>query len=225
MNTLKTPTFVPLVLALLGLLSSYFLYKSFSLDSLEIENVGALFLTLIFVALVIERAVEVFITNSFGEEEAALAAPRRLLERKLQFASEETERELKRVLTGVENAEARRARDVAVAQLRVDAKEARDGIAEWKAQSQAARDALKARKARTAAMATTLLGAAAATAGVRVLEGLTTADLRAEGALAPNQIHVFIFVDVVLTALLLAGGAEGIHNLVKDFLAKRDDLV
>ncbi len=38
------------------------------------------------------------------------------------------------------------------------------------------------------------------------------------------QLGVFRFADILLTALLLAGGADGIHQLVKNFLSTRNEL-
>lgn len=75
------------------------------------------------------------------------------------------------------------------------------------------------------AFATALgFGLAAAVAGVRALGAFAIADpgkTAFQGA-DPKQQSVFIAVDILLSALLLAGGANGIHSVVNAFTSYFD---
>jgi hypothetical protein len=117
------------------------------------------------------------------------------------------------------------AKEKALADLRADVSTAREELVERKRVARPGMEDIVGRKAASAAAMATLLGAAVAAAGVRVLDPFMTPDGAGITGSAPGfQLDFLRFVDVVLTALLLAGGADGIHQILKDFLKKRNDL-
>ena len=214
--------------------SAYHGFVEVNLDQLEAAEVGTLFLTLIFVALVIERAVEVYINNRYGVEELQESRGIRLARQKLALEEQALAAEAARQVPAGGDATAtlilEDKRD-AVAEARRRVQEARDKVRSEKEAARAKLDDVSTRKAAAAGALATVLGVAASAAGVRVLGQFLPVD-QASGALtgplaaadAKFQLACFRFVDVVLTALLLAGGADGIHQIVKDFLKKKEDL-
>lgn len=87
---------------------------------------------------------------------------------------------------------------------------------------QAAQDSLDEYRGKTRQYAFLLLlcfGLAAAMAGVRAIQPLYTVTVQSPGE---NQGSVFGAVDVVVTALMLAGGANGIHSIMSMFLSYID---
>ncbi|MEO1688431.1 MAG: hypothetical protein AAFU61_11050, partial [Pseudomonadota bacterium] len=188
-------------------------FEAFDFDKLSGANVGALFLTAIFTALVIERAVEVFVNTRFGAEEAKLKRPLLELSRDLTRLNEAKDAEMSRYVDPTAAGDAARAaRDDRIDTLRERSDATRLRLNDMEREQSPALSELQLKKQRSAAAMAMLLGGAAAGVGVRVLEGLTSAELRGDGGLDDFQLALFAFVDVVLTALLLAGGADGIHQ-------------
>ena len=66
-------------------------------------------------------------------------------------------------------------------------------------------------RARVAQMASFALGLCVALVGLRVLGQFLPTD----AALPPSQLAAFRFVDVIVTTLVLAGGAEGMHRIAR----------
>lgn len=126
-----------------------------SLAGLTPTDIVTRFLGLVFIALVIERAVEIYIKNRF---QGAPASP-----------------------------------------------------------------GLKAAKRRAAANASLLLSLAVAVSGLRVLAQFLPGGPDTALANVALQAMVFDAVDIVLTCLLLSGGADGMHHLVKGFLSETDE--
>jgi len=231
-----------------------------SLRPLESADLGTVFLTLIFTALVIERAVEVFVNNRYDPEEMQIERGIRAARQRLTILREELDAEVARDLPRGADAKAVTAavddKQRAVTVLRSAVEAARDKLVTEKVAALDGQIDLGTRKAAAAGAVATVLGVIAAAAGVRVLgqflpmdesgvkitgplaqtcagiaDTLTaTTDTTAKEALIDSckaaewQLTAFRFADVLLTALLLAGGADGIHQLVKDFLSKKDDL-
>ncbi len=199
-----------------------------SLDQTKIENIGILFVTLILVAAVIERAVEVYINNRYEPKEQENAKQANRLAQKLTLYESALEVENSRIIAPGADDSINAAHDAEVTKLRKTIDTIRTDLL-------AARDIafengmpITAMKTAEAAAAATLLGLIAASAGIRVLGQFLPTDANGAitGALAETdmQLQWFRIADVMLTALLLAGGADGIHNLVKGVLGKKKEL-
>jgi hypothetical protein len=83
-----------------------------------------------------------------------------------------------------------------------------DALAQSAAQS--ALDEFKAQTQRYAFLASSVLSLCASLVGVRAIQAL----LATPSASVPVPSHGFMIFDVVLTSLLLAGGSDGIHQVV-----------
>ena len=205
-------------LFILAVLATSLGFREVRFIATTIDQIGALVLTLALVAVVIERAVEVFVSKSYDPEKLRVTRPVARAEAKLAKAekllAEERERRhgSTRVPTDAEEAEFQQLIQVAQhAQQQCDAAE--DGA--WQPLSR-----LKASKLRAASYLSLLLGALASFSGVRVLGQFLPVDAQGNlsGSLALStqvlQLGAFRLTDSVLSALLLAGGAAGIHRMV-----------
>ena len=205
-------------LFILAVLATSLGFREVRFIATTIDQIGALVLTLALVAVVIERAVEVFVSKSYDPEKLRVTRPVARADAKLAKAekllAEERERRhgSTRVPTDAEEAEFQQLIQVAQhAQQQCDAAE--DGA--WQPLSR-----LKASKLRAASYLSLLLGALASFSGVRVLGQFLPVDAQGNlsGSLALStqvlQLGAFRLTDSVLSALLLAGGAAGIHRMV-----------
>lgn len=185
------------------------------LDQVSMAAVGKVLVTLAFVALVIERAVEVYVTNTFEPRKARLRRGITLAEGRLQIAEKAVANEMRR------QAAAAGAPDAGALEMFRDREAtAREGLDRAKADALDDLADHRARKMRWAGGAATLLSLMAAAVGVRVLEpllhGAAGADpaetfAQTAGAL---QLTAFRAADTLLTAFVLAGGADGIHKII-----------
>ena len=114
--------------------------------------------------------------------------------------------------------------DATLAKLRGEADAARRELSRLRRESAGELVALKSRKAGVSAIVATVLGAAAAAVGLRVLEGLAPEGLEAALGGGATQLFWLRGVDVTLTALLLAGGADGLHRILGQVLRRRREL-
>ena len=83
---------------------------------------------------------------------------------------------------------------------------------------------LRAAKLRAASVLSLTFGALASVSGVRVLgQFVPTRDEKIIGVLADSalQLDAFRVTDALLTALVLAGGADGIHRMISSFRSFR----
>lgn len=197
-------------------------FVEISLEQLESGDILTLLLTAIFVALVIERAVEVYANNLFDPERAKIRLNASVIESNLAFKERALQTELARtqpdtnVVANLRNLIATAQRDLVAETEKIEPK-----LAEF-----------RRRKAAYAASLATVLGLAASIVGVRVLgQFIPMDDAGISGELgrmlsagdeatrkaAQFQLGALHFVDVVLTTALLAGGADGIHQIIKRF--------
>ena len=89
------------------------------------------------------------------------------------------------------------------------------------------REELGTEKAAFAATTATVLGGLVALTGTTVLsEFVDISSISAANKFLGlfDQIQFFVAVDVLFTALILAGGSDGIHQIVKGFLSARDEM-
>ncbi len=211
--------------------AAYLDFSEISLTGLGAQDLATKFLSLAFMALVIERAVEIYIKNRFSDEEATLKQSARIAAtsvRTYKDALQATAAAIVPAISTEETAAAVTAKYDHVAALQDKLETARTQLLQAKGEAEPALQELHARKKRAATIAALLLSLAVAIVGLRVLAQfipagtLQTVEATVKGAYQAQAFHA---IDIILTALLLSGGADGIHQLVKDFLKDRDELL
>ncbi len=196
------------------------------LADVGIEKVTNVLVTLIFVALLIERAVEVFISPHTGIEKQRL----RDLQEKLRTGATALRTEIEKArAAGLANpADATMVQNLVQLETQLATNLAED------ARHEAGIAADNRRTQRIALGISIPLSFAAALAGLRTLSAFLPVELRdAEGLVVAAgtsgasqvivgvndvQLGLFTAIDVVLTAGLLAGGADGIHQVLDRFI-------
>ncbi|MGB0506948.1 MAG: hypothetical protein ACPGGK_12200 [Pikeienuella sp.] len=240
-TSLKVYGYVSILVALaLTIFGAVAAAKSLTMDQLGGAKLGTVFMMLIFVALIIERAVEVFVTNSYAIEELDITRATRLKRRELEAENSALQAKMEMVIPEANEAvKAARIEMLQEQQELVSTK--REELNKLLNDNADKLDGFAMRKAAFAAMLTTAFGAFAALAGVRTLEqfvdpgqigklpvtsesatSMVTDPLIIEGTW---QALVFTGTDIFLTAMLLAGGADGIHKVVKAFLPTRKSML
>ena len=219
--------------AVVAFLAARYGFVPIDLQQLTAERLGTLFLTLIFAALVIERAVEVYVNNVFNRPRDDLLARQWQLEEQWKQTIKAIENETKRVLDATEQGREAVGTQAALEKLRLRADDLHEKLADERVARGPELIALRAKKGAVAAVVATTLGVAVAAAGLRIFDQLATKELPVtlvDGAtrmvplLAENQLTVFRAVDVAVTALLLAGGADGIHKVLNRFLSQQQSI-
>ena len=218
----KLATWFGVALLVLSTLAAVFGFEEVQFSSNSFEQIGTLFLTLILVALVIERAVEVYVSKRFDPEKLRVRRPLTRAEARLTKAekalAEERERRQGSSRQPTPEDQAYMNQLVQAVHDAHDALDAADE-ATWLPLSK-----LRASKVRSANALSVVAGALAAVSGVRVLGQFVPMEQGAiVGALADHalQLHMFRITDTFLTALVLAGGADGIHKMVSGFKSFR----
>lgn len=193
------------------------------LDAVDLENVtathvGEVFLTLIFVALLIERATEVYVNTSLEPDKQArlegvhaaaanVRGARAALE--LERSSRAPRDTLLAAMEGTLT-EALKKQDAAVEGSKSSLREVRNRIS------------------RNALIVAAMLGVLVAVAGIRALSPFLPGPPGSPGSVQEGlQDSLFAAVDVLVTGALLAGGADGLHKIVERFLqfaGKKNDL-
>lgn len=195
------------------------------------------FLFLVLIALIIERAVEVYINNAFYQKEMDASSKVRVQKRKVAFLEEaiKAEQKISSEAVGPQSVGLMEMSAGAIGELRAQLGETRAAKIEADSDTLEARMTVQQEKALRSSIAATVLGAAVAAAGVHTLSAFVDVDCIAKVAAASGgapvcqaldgmQRQFFNAADIVVTALLLAGGADGIHQIVKDFLKVRKEL-
>lgn len=214
-----------LALLAMAIIATALGFKELQFDSTSFAQIGTLLLTLALVAVVIERAVEVYVAKRYDPEKQRIRRPLTRAEAKLAKAEEALteERERRHGSSRAVTADDEEYMQELLKNVD-DAREAVDGADEqtWLQLSK-----VRAGKIRAASFLSLTFGALASFSGVRVLgqfvqmEGGDLAGALAESAL---QLHAFRVTDAVLTALVLAGGADGIHKMISSFKSFRSSV-
>lgn len=224
--------FTPVVLIGAAIIAAVFLqFTPISLTGLAAADIGTKFLSLTFMALVIERSVEIYVKNRFGTREAELKQPIRVASRAVRAHRGALEAASAAIVpttaNAVENEAAVATKYDAVKGLQQSLSEARDAHLKATEGAEAALQTLKTEKKRAATIASLVLSLAVAIVGLRILAQFVPADTFKNVAAAVNgtgQLQTFHTIDILITTLLLSGGADGIHQLVNGFLGDRDEL-
>ena len=194
----------------------------------SLENIGALLLTLAIVATVIERAVEVYVARRYDAEKIRLGRPLARAQANAAKAekllAEERERR-----EGSSN-QVERERDEHMLKLLEAVENAQKKVEEIDEQTWLPLSKFRTRKLFAANILALSFGALASFAGVRVLGQFLPmgADGQLIGFMATSaaavQLEIFRAVDTILTALVLAGGADGIHKMISSFKSFRSSV-
>ena len=212
-------------LVVLSILAAAFGFKEVQFSSNSFEQVGTLVLTLILVALVIERAVEVYVSKRFDAEKLRVRRPLTRAEATLAKAEKALTEERER-RQGSTRAPTQQDLDY-MNQLVDDARSAHTAVDAADEQTWLNLSKLRAIKVRSASVLSVVLGALASVSGVRVLgQFVPMQDGELIGALAESafQLDMFRVTDTLMTALVLAGGADGIHKMVSRFRSFRSPM-
>jgi hypothetical protein len=196
-------TFLVMTIATVGAIVAFIwagALPATSMIGVEVGKVGTILTSLIFVALLIERAVEVFISPTSGIAKEALKSEQATLADRIKR----------------EQAALDAARNPGVGLAPDDnaAKAAAEALARSVARDKEIVDAVAAADRQTQKVALSFsipISFLAALAGLR-----TIGNLMPPGQDAQQQL--FVALDVVLTAGLLAGGADGIHKILDRFI-------
>lgn len=215
--TMALLTLAIIVATLLG-------FREVQLSVTSLEEVGALILTLGFVALVIERAVEVYVSRQYGPQKIRRRRPLTRAEARLEKAERllDEERERRHMMSRNPSQE----EDAHMKELVKNAENAHKEFENAEEKTWLPLSELRTRKLRAASILSLALGVLAALSGIRVLgQFLPIQDGKLVGVLAHAdqgfQLSMFRVTDALLTALLLAGGADGIHKMFASFKSLR----
>lgn len=178
-------------------------------SDLKTADILNLLLAAIFTALIIERAVEVWANGAFGPREQATRSREMVIEGQIAR---------KQKALDAENL--RPAPDVALqAELRAKIRTAGGALLTEIERTAPQLQQLKLEKGAKTATFAVLLGLGASVVGVRTIGQFLPDPIPA--GMDAVQLGLFRFMDVVMTTALLAGGADGIHKLIKPFLDYR----
>ena len=230
------------LIAVLSLLVAAQGYIELSLYKFEATQLGGLFLIVVFAAAAIERAVEVYVKNVFDTEKTALNREIVIARRRVDIADDAVSRETQRQAApgaAVDEAALQTRRDQVLAEqnrLHETIAKQHDPLTQHRRTTAAWATALTvALSFAAAAVGVRLLGqflhVEGSSLGDALEECLTCEpdpipDSPAEEPPTPtctevacerlaSQIYWFRAVDILLTTLVLAGGADGIHQIIK----------
>ena len=213
-----------IALFLLAIAATVLGFREVQFAVTSLEQVAVILLAIGLVAVIIERAVEVYVSKRYDPEKARLRRPLSRAEVKIvkteQALAEERQRRLvsSRSFTTEEQEHLQKLiREAEQARAEYDTADEQTWLPLYK---------LRASKIRTASFLSLAFGALASLCGVRVLgQFLPTENGNISGTLAETsqafQLGAFRVTDVILTALLLAGGADGIHKIISSFKSFR----
>ena len=212
-------------LVVLAVLATGLGFKELQFDSTSFAQIGALLLTLALVAVVIERAVEVYVAKRYDPEKAIARRPLKRAEVRLAKAEQalavERERRQGSSRPSTEDDEGYMKELLDTAQEAQNALDAADEQT-WQPLSK-----VRARKIKAASLLALVFGALASFSGVRVLgQFVPMENGNIVGTLSESvwQLHAFRVTDMLLTALVLAGGADGIHKMISSFKSFRSSI-
>ena len=237
------------LVAIVSLIVADAQFVEIGLERLGGGDIGALLMTVIFTALIIERAVEVYITNAFGPKEDLAGSDIALAARSVELAEEALTAEQKRQAQPGAQPDAEE-----ITRLRTEIAKVRDELLKAKQKAEPVLAKIRRNKGAWAGAVATLLSLAAAAVGIRILGQFLPLDnsgsivgplantcamelvaqskesvdnlseaTRAACEAVDLQLAAFRTADTILTTFVLAGGADGIHKIIKQFISYRSN--
>ena len=211
-----------IALFLLSIAAAALGFRELQFDSTSFAQIGTLVATLALVAIVIERAVEVYVAKRYDPEKVRVRRPLTRAEIKLAMVEKALaeERELRHGSSRPATPEDKQYMQELVQNVH-EAHAALDAADEqtWLPLSK-----VRTNKIRAASFLSLAFGALASFSGIRVLgQFVPMENGQLVGALAEStlQLDAFRVTDALLTALVLAGGADGIHKMISSFKSFR----
>lgn len=225
------PYFAVFVVVIVAAYAASIGFGSMAFEDDLAERVVTHLLALTFFALLIERAVEVIVNNRFLKSEMDVNAPVLKLQREGKMLQAALEMELQQPIPAMTDqaalAAANEAKNETIQHLREQIGTAKRAKIAADQDAMPRREEIGTEKAAFAATTATVLGALVALTGTTVLSEFVTLPGVAVGGKFLgffDQLQFFVAVDVLFTALILAGGSEGIHQIVKGFLSAKDEM-
>ena len=200
---------IVLALAALGLVygAGRLQFVALSLAEVSLTQLGQLLATAAFVALLIERAVELILNWRFGPAEIAIVAP-------LKQAADRNHAQMKMLARDMDLLVSPQDRMTLVDDgLRHSVLNARELLPAQAADTRGRLEDLSLLKKGWATVSAMTLGIGLSLSGFQLLHGALAPQVDLS-TLPPLQANVFSFVDICLTSIVLAGGADGIHRLM-----------
>ena len=212
------------VLLVLAIVATLLGFQEIQFDDTSLNQVGVLLATLALVAIVIERAVEVYVSKRFDPDKARIQRPVERAKAKLEkadklLADERDRRQtLSRDPTDEEKAD--------MLQFVTAAETARAEFERIEEQNWHPLSKVRSDKIRAASSLSLVFGAMASVSGVRVLGQFLPENVggTSDAVAQVFQLGAFRVTDTLLTALLLAGGADGIHKIVSSLKSFRSNV-
>ncbi len=231
LNKYFTPVSALILIAVFAIVAAYVGFRGFAFEDELPQRVGSHLLALVFFALLIERAVEVIVNNRFIGREMQVNAKVVQLQRKgavLQAALDlEVQQPVPSMTDAAALSTANTAKNDIIEELRQLIRQTKKEKIAADQKAMPARAELSAEKARYAAATATILGGLIAVTGTTVLSEFVVLPAEASPGKffgIADQLQAFAAVDILVTALILAGGSDGVHQIIKGFLSVRDDV-
>ena len=211
MKSTSTSTFILICVGLVGALTAFFVFSNFSVIRFQNLNATALpevFFGLIFVALVIERAIQVY-TNVFEPTEDPTGEIALL--RQAEVEVKQTQAAVTAI--GLATRTAVSLGPSVMADAASELKLAHENHRVVLKQVLPVKQVLEEKRRQKTTALGMALGVLAALVGVRALGPFIEV-----GEFQGTQGQWFAGVDVLITGALLAGGADGLHTIVEKML-------
>lgn len=215
-NNRYLPVGTILIMLAIGCIAQYWGVVSLTIKDISTEQIFSLLLSLIFIAIIIERAVEVFISNTFDSQELEASRNVRLMTQRLETLQETLKAETSHVipisLSGVQPDAVATDHATAVQALRENIKSLDQELVALRAVANKELETIRIRKINTASTLALIMGFGVALTGAgHVISNITSLT----NDVTPFQNFIIGVADIMLTGLLLAGGADGIHKVFK----------
>lgn len=226
-----TPVFALVIVAVLAAFAAAVGFSGLEFEDDLAQRVGTHLLALVFFALLIERAVEVIVNNRFIEREFEINSEVLRFKREGAILQSALDLEVQQPVPAMTDPAAATAASDAkndrIEELRRQIRKAKTAKIDADKDAAPSRAKLSAEKTRYAAATATIFGGLIALTGTTILSEFVKEETLTETGLIlwiANQQQVLAGVDILLTALILAGGSDGVHQIIKSFLKVKDDL-
>jgi len=212
MKSRNTVTGLPGITAGLVALAAVFTagrldFAALDLNEVSMAQLGELLASFVFLALLIERAVELILNWRFGADEIAILTP-------LKQAADHNALEARMLARDMDLLISPQDRMAMVdGGLMRSASAARETLPAQAAATRLKLEHLSVIKKSWATWSSMALSTGLSLSGFQLLHGAFAVQIGLSN-LPPLQLSVFSFVDIFLTAVVLAGGAGGIHQIV-----------
>ena len=182
-------------------------FAAINFRDVPLRRLGELLASFVFLALLIERAVELILNWRFGAAEIEILTPLKQLAVRREAQMQLLSRDMELLINPND-------RMSLVDDGMTDASQA---LLSQAAGTRERLDELTLHKREWAFWCAMLLAMALAFSGFQMLHGAFDYQVGLS-ELLPIQIQLFSFIDILLTAVVLAAGAEGIHRVISRLL-------